>query len=402
MLAHAQQPKPELIPATQPTGPQPLTMEELERQMMQNMTMGGVQQGAQPPALAQPSVHAPAVNYNNSQQQHLPQANFPPPGQSPDNAMFPRLGAPSMAAQPAQGPTSVNPTVSNSMQPTEQVSMDLERKIMETEMGEAKRRRKALKIASMAKYNDIMTGGDKEFITRIQLSQLVTQDPYASDFYAQVHSAIVRSKMAAQGAIAEPAAVPGVLQVGAGGRGVGVGVVRGGPGRSAARLRDNAMQRMTMQVKRIVENAKSRGMKPASGECKKSFLFLIPAPMMTRESNVTASLHGALGTTGKRSTAAAPRPALQVSPTSNSNNVPSLTTMLAAGGEPGARNADGQTRVQPVTAKQVALRLEALYDAVLDLEQLRRNQPPPPSGGPDQQPYVTEENAHRASQFEEW
>ncbi len=76
--------------------------------------------------------------------------------------------------------------------------------------------------------------------------------------------------------------------------------------------------------------------------------------------------------------------------------------MLTAGGQPGARNADGQSRIQPITAKQVALRLEALYEAVLDLEQLRRNQPPPP-GGPDQQPYVSEEAAaQRASHFEEW
>jgi DNA topoisomerase 2-associated protein PAT1 len=110
-----------------------------------------------------------------------------------------------------------------------------------------------------------MLPGDKEFITRIQLSQLVTEDPYASDFYAQVYSAIARSKLAAQGA-ADPNA-PSVLQVGADGRGLGVGIVRGAPGRTAGRLRDNAMQRMTMQVKRIVDNAKNRGMKPASGEC---------------------------------------------------------------------------------------------------------------------------------------
>ncbi len=34
-------------------------------------------------------------------------------------------------------------------------------------------------------YNHLMGSSDKDFITRIQLSQLVTPDPYSSDFYAQ-------------------------------------------------------------------------------------------------------------------------------------------------------------------------------------------------------------------------
>ncbi len=268
MLAQSQQVKPATpVPAPQPNGPRPVTMEELERQMMQNMTMGNAPSGSpapQVPAPAPPPMPVPPIN--DGQQQHPAQPSFPLPGQSSITAMFPPLGAPPISTQSQQVPALATPSGIAPTQQPEQVTMDLERKIMETEMAEAKRRRKALKIASMAKYNDIMTGGDKEFITRIQLSQLVTQDPYASDFYAQVYSAIARSKMAAQGAAVETAGVPGVLQVGADGRGVGVGVVRGGPGRSAGRLRDNAMQRMTMQVKRIVENAKSRGMKPASGE----------------------------------------------------------------------------------------------------------------------------------------
>ncbi len=125
--------------------------------------------------------------------------------------------------------------------------------------------------------------------------------------------------------------------------------MRGGPSRGSGRLRDNAMQRMTMQVKRIVDNAKNRGVKPAS-----------------------ATLQGALGKTGARLTAAAPRPALQVSSSQRAGGQ-SLTAML--GGSSAPHDAAHMT---PLTSKQVALRIEALYETCLVLEQTRRREPPPP------------------------
>ena len=93
-----------------------------------------------------------------------------------------------------------------------------------------------------------MTQSDKDFITRIQVSQLVTQDPYAEDFYAQVFGAILRSRMGAANATES-----GVLKFGNGG-GVGLGL----PGSRGAGRRENAMQRMQAQVERIVSNAKNR------------------------------------------------------------------------------------------------------------------------------------------------
>jgi DNA topoisomerase 2-associated protein PAT1 len=91
-----------------------------------------------------------------------------------------------------------------------------------------------------------MTQSDKDFITRIQVSQLVTQDPYAEDFYAQVFGAIQRSRMGLTGSEA-------VLTFGQGG-GVGVGL----PGHRGSGRRENALQRMQAQVERIVSNAKTR------------------------------------------------------------------------------------------------------------------------------------------------
>jgi len=78
--------------------------------------------------------------------------------------------------------------------------------------------------------------------------------------------------------------------------------------------------------------------------------------------------------------------------------------MLTSGG---GRNADGQSRVAPLTPKQVALRIEALYEAVLDLEQMRRTQPPPPPQNEQErqamlQHMSPEEGQYRVSQFTEW
>ncbi|KAG7093875.1 hypothetical protein E1B28_007514 [Marasmius oreades] len=241
------------------------------------------------------------------------------------------------------------------------------RKILETEKMEEKRRRKAAKIAHMSRYNDIMTQSDKDFITRIQVSQLVTQDPYADDFYAQVYGAIMRSRMGL-GSDDER-----VLKFGTSG-GIGLGV----PQRGANR-RPNAMQRMQQQVERIVSNARRR-------EEEKGLHSL-------------HSLQGALGKTSGRSYKAAPRQLLQV----DSNSSPTLSHAQTHGhishqndnssGDDAAaeaaklgREALGEqhnaetsdlVRKDPLSRKEVLVTLEALYDLVLQLEQLKRNQAPP-------------------------
>jgi DNA topoisomerase 2-associated protein PAT1 len=97
-----------------------------------------------------------------------------------------------------------------------------------------------------SRYNDLMTQSDKDFITRIQLSQLVTQDPYADDFYAQVYSAIIRSRLGLQPSDER------VLKFGSSG-GVGLGMGQKGGGR-----RPSAMQKMEQQIERIVNNARQR------------------------------------------------------------------------------------------------------------------------------------------------
>lgn len=46
------------------------------------------------------------------------------------------------------------------------------------------------KVARIMKYSGIMNPKDKDFVTRFQLSQIVTEDPYNEDFYAQVYKVI--------------------------------------------------------------------------------------------------------------------------------------------------------------------------------------------------------------------
>ncbi|KAJ7180520.1 topoisomerase II-associated protein PAT1 [Mycena filopes] len=239
------------------------------------------------------------------------------------------------------------------------------RKIVEAEKMEDKRRKKAAKIAHMSRYNDLMTQSDKDFITRIQVSQLVTADPYADDFYAQVYGAILRSRMGLQSQDER------VLKFGTGG-GISLGNTQ-----KAATRRPNAMQRMEQQVERIVSNARRR-------EEEKGLHSL-------------HSLQGALGKTSGRSYKAAPRQMLQVdddpstSPTlthahahahiskedATSQTNEGATKEAAKLSRETLGNTGNVVRKDPLTHRQVLTALEAMYDLVLKVEHLRREQPPP-------------------------
>ncbi|KAK7471033.1 DNA topoisomerase 2-associated protein pat1 [Stygiomarasmius scandens] len=254
----------------------------------------------------------------------------------------------------------------------EALRMEAMRKILETEKMEEKRRRKAAKIAHMSRYNDLMTQSDKDFITRIQVSQLVSQDPYADDFYAQVYGAIMRSRM---GLGVEDERV---LKFGASG-GVGLGAPIKGNNR-----RPSAMQRMQQQVERIVSNARKR-------EEEKGL-------------HAVHSLQGALGKTSGRSYKASPRQLLQVdssnngpssSPTlSNAQPHPHISKQDAALGDAAAQaaklgrealgdagDATDLVRRDPLTSREVLVTLETLYDLVMGIEQLRHDEPHPEEEG---------------------
>ncbi|KZT10098.1 uncharacterized protein LAESUDRAFT_722251 [Laetiporus sulphureus 93-53] len=237
------------------------------------------------------------------------------------------------------------------------------RKIMEAEKMEEKRRKKQAKIQYMSRYNDLMTQSDKDFITRIQVSQLVTQDPYSEDYYAQVYGALLRSRLGVQ------TQDDRVLKFGSiGGVGLGLGQQKG-QGR-----RQSAMQRMEAQVERIVNNARLR----------------------EKERISLNSLQGALGKTSGRSYKAAPRQLLQVESTlpTTSPAHAHISKADAASRQIGADAAKqaakigrevlgGHTdltqivRKDPLTYRESLIIIEHVYDILMELEQISREQPPP-------------------------
>lgn len=196
---------------------------------------------------------------------------------------------------------------------------------------EKRRAAREAKQAETAKHNGLMTQGDKDFINRIQISQLVTDDPYADDFYCQVYTAIRNrhlQQMGVPGGMMEPESSEGNRR-------------RGGNGRTE--------QRMQQQVQRIVSDAKRN----------------------PKRTNVT--VEGALGKIAVNSVLN-PRQLLQVSKRGAS-------TDNASGGSSPKPPSPG-----PVSTKSHTVLgwIENVYTYVLALEQKRRQQPPPPRMGEEE------------------
>lgn len=123
---------------------------------------------------------------------------------------------------------------------------------------DARRAKRNHKIYLLSKDNGLMTPQDKNFITRIQLQQLVTatggideQGPEAAlaeDFYYQVYSQIRGAPRQNPHQPANQFAQTYLFQTGG----------RYGGGRRHPRGGDNHMQRMEQQVQRAVEAAKAK------------------------------------------------------------------------------------------------------------------------------------------------
>ena len=123
---------------------------------------------------------------------------------------------------------------------------------------EAKRAKRNHKIFLLSKDNGLMTPQDKNFITRIQLQQLVTatgnpnehdnDTALAEDFYYQVHNQIRGGPRQHPNQPLSNFAQTYLFQTGG----------RQGGMRRQARGGDNHMQRMEQQVQRAVEAAKNK------------------------------------------------------------------------------------------------------------------------------------------------
>ncbi|KAJ1966054.1 DNA topoisomerase 2-associated protein pat1 [Dispira parvispora] len=106
---------------------------------------------------------------------------------------------------------------------------------------EQRRVERERRMANMARYNNLMTRADKNFVQRVQISQLLTDDPYADDFYCQMYT-VVRNPGLSMGhnALGEMAEHYG-----------GRHMNRGG------------MHRLQQQIQRMVSDAKRKPKGPA-------------------------------------------------------------------------------------------------------------------------------------------
>lgn len=219
---------------------------------------------------AAPSSSIPQMLQRGDQMpQAPPERGLPQPRQILQNPnrqpahLAPRPPEPAMPLQsqprvPAAGPTGITHTIPIITHPQQLMQLsEGERQAFLVE--DAKRAKRNHKIYLLSKDNGLMTPQDKNFITRIQLQQLMMatgntneQDPDASlseDFYYQVHNQIRGGMRQSPQQPLSNFAQTYLFQTGS---------RHGGMARRHNRGGDNHMQRMEQQVQRAVEAAKQK------------------------------------------------------------------------------------------------------------------------------------------------
>ena len=212
-------------------------------------------------------------------------------------------------------------------------------------MEDAKRAKRNHKIFLLSKDNGLMTPQDKNFITRIQLQQLVTAtgNPnehstdagLAEDFYYQVHNQIRGGPRQHPGQPLSNFAQTYLFQTDG----------RHGGMRRQARGGDNHMQRMEQQVQRAVEAAKNK------------------------PKNKQLVIEGSLGKISF-SNAKTPKPLLNIKRADN----------FAEVNRPGSAARDRKATLAGVSGsdrKTVLTDIENVYNTLMQMEDHDRHIPPP-------------------------
>ena len=230
-------------------------------------------------------------------------------------------------------------------------------RLQEWERASARQRRKSAKLEYIGRYNGVMSGADKDFITRIQISQLVSADPYADDFYAHVYFAVRGGGR--QIALPDASSISAIQE-----RKEAEQSGRGTPKRKLTK-HENAMLRMQQQVERLVENRKKRSAQ--------------------QDENALS------GTLGRVSSSSANKPRQMLQLINRDDEAPAArhdaathdeqqdAMRIAMQGASLGENVDAalgpdapQQRRKPLSSRQALLILEGLYSRVLAVEQLRR------------------------------
>ncbi|USW57023.1 Putative mRNA decay factor PAT1 domain-containing protein [Septoria linicola] len=272
-------------------------------------------------------------DYHGQQPQQHFQQGPPPPGFPMGAPPVQPRGAPMHPAH-GRGPSYNGPPITQAQQMMNMTPEDRDAYMAE----EAKRAKRNHKIFLLSKNNGLMTPQDKNFITRIQLQQLLTatggidNDPgskeqLAEDFYYQVYAQIRGSPRSGPGQPLNQFAQTYLFQTGS----------RYGYGRSRHHPRggDNHVQRMEQQVARAVEAAKSR------------------------PKNKSLVMEGSLGKIAF-SNSKTPRPLLNIK-------------------RPDSADIRKQHPLKPADRKSALRDIENLYSTLMRLEDHERDMPPPPN-----------------------
>src|SRR3569833_1524385 len=208
---------------------------------------------------------------------------------------------------------------------------------------EAKRAKRNHKIFLLSKDNGLMTPQDKNFVTRIQLQQLVaatgnpnehgTDEALSEDFYYQVLSQIRGGQRQHPSQPLNNFAQTYLYQTGS--RQPGMRRHNRGP--------ENHMQRMEQQVQRAVEAAKNK------------------------PKNKQLVIEGSLGKISF-STAKTPKPLLNITRPDSSSDIHRPSSAHAHKATPGAG--------QPMAKKTVLRDIERVYSTLMKMEDHARRMPP--------------------------
>ncbi|WEW57756.1 DNA topoisomerase 2-associated protein pat1 [Emydomyces testavorans] len=262
------------------------------------------------------------------------------PNMPPQRPTGPQFQGP--YTQPAAPPTTGGQPSIAAMHPQFMQLPEEQRKALLAE--DAKRAKRNHKIHILSKGNGLMTPQDKNFITRIQLQQLVsatgnTEETDADsllseDFYYQVYSQIRGAPRQHPRQPLGHFAQTYLFQTG--------GRSGGHTGRRQYQNADNHMQRMQQQVQRAVEAAK------------------------LRPKNKQLIIEGSLGKISF-SNAKGPRTLLNIKRPDS-----------ADGHKPANARKSAQTGLSPSDRKSILNNIENVYDTMMKMEDHERKMPPPP------------------------
>lgn len=296
-------------------GPGPMPGQPLQQMLQNNLPPQNLNLPPQGPPQG-PRHAGPPPNQQRQQQQ---QQHVPPPS--------------------SRGPNGGLPVITNPQQLVHLTEDQRNAYLME----DAKRAKRNHKIFLLSRGNGLMTPQDKNFITRIQLQQLVAAagnvadaDPeavLAEDFYYQVYSQIRGAPRQHPHQPLGHFAQTYLLQTG--------NRVGGHRNQRAFHNADNHMQRMQQQVQRAVEAAKAK------------------------PKNKQLIIEGSLGKISF-SNAKAPKPMLNLKRPDSSD---------------GARPKKVHSDLSIGDRKSILGNIEAVYNALMSMEDMERTMPPPPEEG---------------------